>query len=42
VAVRGSQSSLFDFEPETPQEVIEKVQEQARAVVEDGEVSVDV
>jgi hypothetical protein len=42
VAVRGSQSSLFDFEREAPEEIIEKVQEQARAVVEDGEVSVDV
>ena len=40
--MRGSQSSLFEFERETPPEVIERVQRQAQKAVDGEEVSVDV
>lgn len=36
------QSSLFEYETETPQDIIERVQNRAREVVDSQEVGVDV
>ena len=42
VVVKGEPTSLFDFERDSPQDVVERVQADAQAALEEQGVEIDV